>query len=173
MDWPPLEHDLSIIAQHAAEHVNNNTAFRYFIELDERSDEALDALVNEIAAPVIATIDCTACANCCRNLDVYLIETDAIGLMTATGQSQRTLEKTVIDRQRAAEVDEWGVVKHKPCPFLNGKLCSIYEHRPQSCRLYPTFTPDFRWTLEDMFGGVGLCPIIFNVVERLKIVLSW
>lgn len=28
-------------------------------------------------------------------------------------------------------------VTHNPCPFLNEKSCSIYEIRPEGCRLYP------------------------------------
>lgn len=173
MEWPPLVHDLDTIAARAGLQHNDTTAFRYYVELDERTDAALDTLVAEIAQPIIDAIDCTACANCCRVLDVYLMASDVENLTLATGDRIETLEHTTIDRQRAAEVDEWGVLKHKPCTFLDDKLCSIYAHRPQSCRLYPTFTPDFRWTLEDVFGGVGLCPIIYNVIERLKIVLQW
>ena len=77
-----------------------------------------------------------------------------------------------VDREAAAEEGEWGRIKAHPCPFLGGKLCTIYSHRPDSCRMYPTFTPDFRWTLEDLLGGAGLCPIIYHVLDALGPVIA-
>lgn len=165
--------DLDRIADAAVRHADDYEAFRYYIELDERSDAELDALVARIAAPIIASIDCKACANCCRSLDVYLMESDAIRLAEGTVIPFQTLLDQHIDHERAATVEEWGVFRQKPCGFLNGKLCSVYEHRPESCRQYPVFTPDFRWTLEDVFGGIGLCPIIYYLIEQLKTELGW
>ena len=72
-----------------------------------------------------------------------------------------------VDREAAAAEGEWGRIAAHPCPFLGGKLCTIYAHRPEACRLYPVFTPDFRWTLEDLLGGAGLCPIIYHVLDAL------
>ncbi|PJF44572.1 MAG: hypothetical protein CUN55_03310 [Phototrophicales bacterium] len=165
--------DLEFIARQAAEKADDYEAFRYYIELDERSDEALDELVEQIATPIIAAIDCTTCANCCRHLDVYLTEADAQRLSSGTFIPYSTLLHQYIDREHAAQVEEWGMFQQKPCVFLKDTLCSIYEYRPESCRIYPMFTPDFRWTLEDTFGGIGLCPIIYNVIEQLKIQLGW
>jgi uncharacterized protein len=171
--FPRLETDLKRIAALTQQKQNDYAAFRYYIELDEREDAELDKLVTEMAAPVVAAIDCTQCANCCRNLQVFLTPHDAARLAKGLGCSVAALEHDIIDRKQAVAYEEWGAIRQQPCPFLKGKLCSIYPHRPESCRLYPVFTPDFRWTLEDLFGGIGLCPIIYNVVERLKVVLKW
>lgn len=172
-DFPPLETDLSIIAGKASLSRNDDEAFRYYIELDERTDDALDSFVATVATPVIEAIDCTDCANCCRNLDVFLTEADAARLANGINVTITELETTVIDRNVAQASDEWGVFQQKPCQFLVGKLCGVYDHRPESCRIYPVFVPDFRWMLEDLFEGIGLCPIIYNVVEHLKIALNW
>lgn len=165
--------DLQFIAQEAERRHDDYEAFRYYVELDERSDAELDALVESIAAPVIAAIDCTQCANCCRSLTVYLTEQDAHSLVNATFIPLEHLLSTTIDRAEAAKVEEWGMFKQRPCAFLRGNLCSIYAHRPESCRMYPVFTPDFRWTIEDILGGVGLCPIIYNVIEEMQTALKW
>ncbi len=165
--------DLAYISTEAANRADDYDAFRYFVELDERTDAELDTLVEKIAAPIIAAIDCKQCANCCRSLDVYLAESDAERLAAGSFIPIEQLLNDTIDRDRAAANEEWGVFRHKPCQFLNGTLCSVYEHRPESCRMYPVFTPDFRWTLEEVLGGVGLCPIIYYTIEQLQRELGW
>lgn len=165
--------DLDFIARQAQANVDDYIAFGYYIELDERTDTDLDTLIDQIANPIIDGIDCTQCGNCCRSLDVYLEPSDAKRLSSGTQILYETLVNLHIDQDRAAAVDEWGVFKHKPCVFLEGKICSIYEYRPNSCREYPVFTPDFRWTVQEVLGGVGLCPIIYNMIEQLKIELGW
>ncbi len=168
-----LQIDLEFIAAEALNRADDYDAFRYFVELDERTDAELDTLVEKIAAPIIAAIDCKQCANCCRSLDVYLTEADAERLAAGSFIPIEQLLNDTIDRDRAAANEEWGVFRHKPCQFLNGTLCSVYEHRPESCRMYPVFTPDFRWTLEEVLGGVGLCPIIYHTIEQLQRELGW
>jgi len=163
--------DLAFIAQQAAQRHDDYAAFRYYVEDDERSDAALDTLVESIAQPIIAAIDCTTCANCCRNLAVYLTPQDAEQLATGLALSPETLHSNYIDS--AAAVEEWGVLRQRPCAFLGGALCSVYAHRPESCRAYPEFTPDFRWQLGHILGGVGLCPIIYHVIEGVKDALKW
>ena len=141
---------------------------RYFLELaDEVDDDALDARVEAIAAPIIAAIDCTLCANCCRSLDVYLTPDDAERLAAGVHVPLAEVTTRYIDRESAAEVEEWGKFRARPCAFLKGNLCSVYAHRPEACRLYPVFTPDFRWTLADTIEGASLCPIIYHVLSAL------
>jgi Fe-S-cluster containining protein len=165
--------DLALIAHEAESRADDYAAFRYFVELDERSDADLDGLVQSIAMPIVTAIDCTKCANCCRSLSVYLTEEDAHRVIAGTFIPLEQLLSEVIDCERAASAEEWGVFRQRPCVFLKGERCSIYEHRPESCRLYPAFTPDFRWALADILGGVGLCPIIYNVIEELQQALGW
>ena len=76
--------DLDLIAREAADRRDTFEVLRYLLELNEElSDSALDALVDAIAAPIIAAINCTQCANCCRSLDVYLVPADAERLADA------------------------------------------------------------------------------------------
>ncbi len=131
-------------------------------------DDALDALVEDIARPIVAAIDCKQCANCCRSLDVCLVPPDIDRLSTALLIPIEDVITRYADEGLGAEQDEWAVIPEKPCPFLSGKLCSIYQHRPHACRIYPQFTPDFRYNLEDTIEGASYCPIIYNVLSELS-----
>lgn len=156
--------DLEQISQLAQQHHDDFEVMRYLLQLDDAlEDSVLDAFVEQVAAPVIAAIDCTQCANCCRSLDVYVTPEDAQRLATVVDVPL----DSIIVHEAAARVEEWGMLRAKPCGFLNGRLCSIYTHRPETCRTYPAFTPDFRWALADTIGGAALCPIIYNVLVRL------
>ncbi len=141
---------------------------RYMLEfLDDIEDAQLDAIVETIAAPIIAAIDCTQCANCCRSLDVYLTPDDAQTLSQGIHIPLEAISTQYLDHTLATVTGEWGKFKLKPCVFLRGNLCSVYDHRPDACRRYPQFTPDFRWTLADTIQGAALCPIIYNVLDAL------
>jgi hypothetical protein len=165
--------DLAFIAIQAHIRHDDYDAFGYYVELDERTDEELDALVDSIAAPIIAQIDCTQCANCCRVLDVYLTPEDAETLAQGTFIPLESLMTEKIDQDKAAQVEEWGVFKQQPCSFLKSNLCSVYDYRPESCRAYPALTPDFRWLVHDILDGVGLCPIIYHTIEALQKAMRW
>lgn len=139
-------------------------------QMDDITDQALDALVDSIAQPIIDAIDCTQCANCCQSLRVYLTRPDIqVLLQYLTDKESAASEDELMEQY--VELDptgeELGWFKARPCAFLKGKLCSVYAHRPESCRIYPVFTPDFRWTLSDLIDGAGLCPIIYNVLDAM------
>ena len=160
--------NLDAIKRLAAARRDEFEVMRYMLELaDEIPDAQIDALVEEVATPIIAAIDCTQCANCCRSLDVYLTQEDANRLAEGVHIPLSAILDKYVDQPTAQTVDEWGKFRARPCAFLKGNLCSVYAHRPESCRLYPTFTPDFRWTLEDTIAGASLCPIIYNVLSAM------
>lgn len=168
-----IDNDLAFIAQQAIEHQDDYAAFRYFVELQEIPDTEFDALIEHLADPIINQIDCKQCANCCRSLDVYLTPSDAQHLAAGLLIPLDEISNQYVDHPRAQKEDEWGVFKSKPCVFLKDKLCSVYDHRPEACRTYPEFTPDFRWQIEHILAGVGSCPIIYNVIEAVKLELQW
>jgi Fe-S-cluster containining protein len=175
----PLITGLNTIKHLAAERRDEFEVMRYTLEAmyDEPNapdDAEIDRRVDAIAAPIIAAIDCTQCANCCRALLVSLVPDDADRLSAAVDIPIDQVIERYVDLERGEEVSEWGVFKERPCVFLKGNLCSIYAHRPDSCRLYPQFTPDFRWTLEHTIAGTSYCPIIYNVVSQLcEVVDEW
>lgn len=159
--------DLDTVRRLATERRDAFQVMQYMLERESISDEDLDALVDRVAAPIDEAIDCTQCANCCRSLNVYLRPEDVDRLADGVDIPVEEIETRYVDHGTAQQVGEWGRFKHKPCAFLDGKLCSVYPHRPDTCRRYPQFTPDFRWTLEDIIDGASICPIIYNVLEQM------
>ena len=174
---PPLELDLERIATLARVRHEDTQAFVHYVDVlwerENRPDAELDALVEQIAAEVSARVDCTACANCCRHLTVGLTPEDIPPLAQALRVSPEAVIARYVDKEAGAREGEWGVICCSPCPFLVGTRCAHYAARPQSCRDYPAFTPDFRWLMPQIVLGMGLCPIIYNVIERLKVRLGW
>ena len=161
--------DLDTVAEVAKAHQEAFEVMRYMLQFDDDIDDGtLDAFVDKLAAPIVTAIDCTQCANCCRNLTVYLTEEDSQRLGQHLGMSQVAFQAAYIDREGAQANDEWGCFKQRPCALLKSKLCSVYDARPDSCRRYPQFTPDFRWLLADFIEDAALCPIILNVLLKLQ-----
>jgi ferredoxin len=148
----------------ADDHRDDFEVLGYMLELNlDVTDAQIDAWVDQVAEPIIDATDCTQCGNCCRVLDVYLTEDDGTRLQSAVDV---TLD-SILDYDSAQKVGEWATFRAHPCGFLKGKLCSVYDHRPESCRAYPVFTPDFRWLVDDVMDGAAICPIIFNVLMSL------
>ena len=160
--------DLNEVRRLAAERREAFEALRDTLDFDETlADDALDALVETIAGPVAAAIDCTQCGNCCRSLDVCLIPSDLGPLAEALHIPIEAVKTRYVDEAAGQAQGEWAVMPAHPCPLLRGNLCSIYEHRPHACRVYPQLTPDFRYNMDDAIEGAAHCPIIYNVLCAL------
>jgi len=163
-----LTQDLAQISALAQARRDEFEVLMYRLQDDDALDDAeLDRRVESLAAPVIAAIDCTQCANCCRKLRVYLEPEDVQRLANGLHIPLEAVEG-YLDRPSAEQVGEWASFYAIPCAFLRGKMCGIYPHRPNACRSYPQFTPDFRWVLGDLLGGAGLCPIIYHTLDALS-----
>lgn len=160
--------DLAEIAERVQTQRDEFDVMRYRLQLDDGLDDAaLDTFVEALVAPIVAAIDCTRCGNCCRALVVYLEERDVARLAEGLQTSFERVLEDYVDVEAAHTVGEWGAFKHKPCAFLRGTRCGVYAHRPQTCRDYPAFTPEFRWMLDDLLDGAPICPIIYNVLNAL------
>lgn len=155
--------DLAQIKTLAVQRRDEFEVMGYMLQLEELSDETLDEIVDKIAQPIINAIDCLECGNCCHNLTVYLTPEDGERLTQVVDIPL----SAIVSHDSQENVGEWGQFIISPCRFLDGNFCTIYEHRPESCRIYPVFTPDFRWTMDDLIDGAGLCPIIYNVLDQM------
>ena len=60
--------------------------------------------------------------------------------------------------------------KHKPCDFLQGDgSCKLGECKLDSCKKYPyTDQPERLWSLLSVLDTVEVCPVAFEIYERLK-----
>ena len=56
-----------------------------------------------------------------------------------------------------------------PCPFLEDNKCNNYANRPEDCESYPHLSKDkFIFRLMGVIEYYSICPIVFNVYEKLK-----
>jgi Fe-S-cluster containining protein len=82
---------------------------------------------------------CSKCGVCCT-LDDFL----TAGEITAKPQERpevhskmKALSEELGKMWEADEKEYDKYIIHNPCPFLVDKSCSIYEIRPEGCRLFP------------------------------------
>jgi Fe-S-cluster containining protein len=91
---------------------------------------------------------CNKCGECCKNMDVPLNHYDIQRLM----QSGTKLEPDMIITLHPALADDFDAVllygeyntlylsnklSDNSCIFLENNACTIYNHRPNSCRTWP------------------------------------
>ena len=75
-------------------------------------------------------------------------------------------------REKYIEESEGGqmIMNRIPCHFLSGTKCTVYENRFAECRDFPHLhKPNFTRRLFGTLMHYSICPIIYNVVEQLKI----
>lgn len=90
----------------------------------------LYAMMEEVAAVRAPHLACSAgCNACCRTIPVEISDLEARHIAHMTG---RTMASLPPGRHTIAGHSPKHV--NTPCPFLDGNLCSIYEHRPYNCR---------------------------------------
>jgi uncharacterized protein len=159
---PGIETDLSRIRQLSQEHDDENWEFRSWLK--QNAPNNIDGVVKALSQRYFALIDCRLCANCCRSLLVEFKKSELLSIAKTLGQSIKAFEKQFMSEGKV----------NPPCPMLDGKLCSIYENRPEVCRSYPHLEqPHFTSRLIGVIENVAICPIAFNAFEELKAKLGW
>ncbi len=164
-----LVSDLTEVQRLAEELQDENWAFRAWIKSNfDLDDEQLMSVVQWLAVEVTAQIDCRACANCCQLLAPSLSQGDMKRLARALKVDVPTLQATYLQQD---ESGKWELPA--PCPLLEGKLCRVYDARPKPCREYPHLYNDFRAHSIARISDTRVCPIVFNLIEGMKVDLGW
>ena len=160
-----LQKDPKVVAKLAEEREDANWRFRSFLKGIDLDIEEIDAIVHEHYEDVASQIDCCACGNCCRQILPTLDDADVIRLATGLGITP----DEVVTQYLTRDEDNDLTFNRCPCPFLVGNRCRVYEHRPDTCRSYPHLQKsEFVFRLAQAFSNCSICPISFNVYERLK-----
>jgi Fe-S-cluster containining protein len=159
--------ELPRIARYARKNENDDLRFRTYLKVHlPLSDRELDRVVQKVTEEVWSQIDCTTCANCCKTLQIVVDNTDIARLAKKQGMSTKSF------RERYVGVDEEGdqYFTATPCPFLGeDNRCTVYEDRPKACRDFPYLhEAHFRSRTFSMIDNAAVCPIVFNVWDRLK-----
>jgi len=153
------------IAKPAKERADENWRFRTFLKGIDLEPDELDAVVHKHYEEVSTRIDCRECGNCCRVFQPSLNQDDVINLAAGLHLSSEALTRHFLDTGEDGNI----VFNKQPCPMLKGNLCSAYECRPDVCRSFPHLHKDkFVFRLMGVIHNCSVCPIVFNVFERLK-----
>ena len=150
-------------------YANKNFKFRTFLKNNadpDKLDQQFRDLHNEIF--IRDEFNCCKCANCCKVYDIRVEPTDIPAITEFLEQS----ENDFVEEYLIRDAEEEGIynVKNKPCSFLcaDGK-CKIYGVRPLVCRDFPhTKKPDRLFNLLGIIGTAEDCPVVFEIIERLK-----
>lgn len=158
-----LETDLEKISAQSELRKDENYRFKAFLK--KRNGYKTDLLVHQLNETISPRINCTVCGNCCKNLSPYLNDDDLLRLAQVNKVSVEAILSSLTEK------DEAGIsFKHTPCAFLKENKCSIYNHRPGACASFPHLHKSNITTgLRRLIDNYSICPIIFNVIERLKI----
>lgn len=141
-----------------------NDAFRTFLK--NRDLEAIDGLVHNINKQVEKEIDCTQCGACCKHLMIHITEDEAEKAADSINLSSVNFKEQFVEISTEGQM----IMNTIPCHFLEKKSCSIYENRFSECRDFPHLhKANFTKRLFSTLIHYSICPIIYNVVEELKI----
>ncbi len=161
--------DLVQIRELAEKKEDENLRFRQFLKTRcNLEPDEIDQRVFETTRRVWAGIDCTACANCCREMKPTFSEAEVSRVARRLGMARQQFIETYLERSEGDSDNPWQT-RATPCPFLKDNLCSIYEDRPAECSGYPyLYKPDFVFRTMGMIERTFTCPIVYEVMEELK-----
>jgi uncharacterized protein len=159
-----LELNLEKISQLAIRKEDQNYRFRSFLKMQD--PEKIDRIVHRLDREIREQINCTLCGNCCNELSPRLSDGEIDRLAQIDSISKEEFIQKFVESD---PVEGYNFLKGNPCKYLCEKKCSVYSDRPEDCRSYPhTHKKDFNTRTMGINENYGICPIVFNVFERLK-----
>ena len=133
--------------------------------LPQPAPAAFEGFVAAADAMVWRDIDCTMCANCCKTMTPIFTTADISRIATHLRLSPAAFRKKWLVKNEAGE---WGNIA-RPCQFLDGNMCSIYEIRPADCAGFPHHDKKPFDTYKVTFkNNLVHCPATLTLVERLQ-----
>ncbi len=155
--------DFSLLQKEAA---LKTPEWKRFFAKNKKRLMKMDKEIQAIHREVSAEIDCLACGNCCRSLGPMILPNDVDQL----SKLLRIKPSVFIEKYLRTDEDGDMVFQSMPCPFLGSdNYCAVYENRPKACREYPhTNRKNFYQIYALSIKNASTCPIVFNVLERLK-----
>lgn len=164
MKIPDIIVDLDQIQVLAPQKTIENEAFQSFLR--ETDSESVDKMAFQLSETISPTIKCTDCGNCCKSLMVNIDEAEANRLTQYLQMDRVVFDEKYIQKGESGRM----ILNTIPCPFLENNACTVYSHRFAGCKEFPAFhVPQLNKRLFTTFMHYERCPIIFNVIEALKI----
>src|SRR6185312_13648082 len=132
-----MEHDLVQIRSQAELKEKDNYRFRAFLKGKCRLEpEQIDERVFAATRRVWAGIDCTQCANCCKQVRPTFSEEEVDRLARRLEMTREKFIESYLVCSEPGDDNPW-TTRGTPCPLLKDNRCSVYEDRPADCRDYP------------------------------------
>ena len=157
-----LETNLLKIKRLADIREDENYRFRAFLK--GKDFDKIDKIVHRLHDEITQQIDCTLCGNCCIQLKAKLEKEEIAVLARLEDISPENYQDSYCEKDGPDLF-----LKDMPCRYLEEKKCSIFENRPNECKQFPyTRKERFISRLFGMLNFYELCPIVFNLMERLK-----
>lgn len=144
-----------------------NMKFRSYLK--SHADESkLDKQFLRLHNELFKDYDCKKCRNCCTMYQGSIPEEDIADAAKQLNISQEQFIDFFL--QREAEFGDY-LTKHQPCDFLDHDgECKLGECKPDNCKNYPyTNQPERLESLYSILNVVAVCPVAFEIYERLKI----
>ena len=152
------------IVRRAKSRENQNLRFRTWLKGHVNPDD-LDEAFRELHEELFDGYDCCQCGNCCRMYRTTVEPAEMDRIAQALGMTVPELkEKYLIHDKSGVEVFP------APCPMLQEDgTCRIQDVKPEECRAFPyTDRPERMFSLYAVMEYAGICPVVFEIVERLK-----
>jgi uncharacterized protein len=160
----PITNLLIIASQEKLNH-DENLRFRAYLKGWDDPNE-IDEMVWKLNNKISAQIDCTKCGNCCKT---FMIEVETHECKKVSNALQMAEEEF---KKKYLEISDGGkmLISTIPCHFLSENKCTIYENRFEPCSDFPNLDkPHFISRTFSMLMSYGICPIVYNVMEELKL----
>ena len=164
----PLISDREFIKKQAEINEEENDAFRLYLK-GFNSDE-LDKKVHELNDAITPAIDCTVCGACCRQLMINVTDEEKTNVAGYLNISPEKFKEDYLEESMQGKL----IINTIPCHFLSDSKCSIYANRFSECRAFPHLhEKNFQGRLFGTIVHYAMCPIIYNVIEQLKIEVAF
>ena len=148
---------------------SKNLKFRSFLK--NRADpEELDAQFFELHKELFANYDCSKCNNCCRKYFIIVDKTEIASIAAFLGLTEAGFKAKYL----MVNNDQYTML-NRPCEFIDKDgLCIIQSCKPAVCRGFPyTDQPDRLASMYSVLSAAEVCPIVFQILERLKVMYGF
>ena len=150
---------------------NENYEFRIFLK-ENADDKALDEQFHRLHKELFSGYDCSRCRNCCKMYHGQIPEKDLDRDAKHLGLTkEQFIEKYLGEK----DIENQYPTKNKPCDFLDKDgNCRLGDCRPEFCKDYPYTNQPDRWaSLYSVLDVIEVCPVAFEIYERLKKEYGW
>lgn len=151
----------------AAKKEDENMKFRTFLKCHAEEQE-LDRQFLKLHEELFAGYDCNSCRNCCK---LYYGSIPATDVEQDAKHLQMDVSTFIREYLESEEDSPDYHTKNMPCDFLQEDgSCQLGECKPVNCKNYPyTNQPDRLWSLYSVLEAVEVCPVAYEIFERLKV----